>query len=275
MGAAASAHDGQVARKKVGDLLKRRTFSFLNLLPNCLTVLAMCGGFMAIRFSLDGQFELAVIIILVSAVLDFLDGRLARTLNKVTPFGAELDSLADLVSFGVAPALLMYQASLYQYGEFGWMACLVYGVCCALRLARFNTMTQAPDNTEPWKKNYFVGLPTPSATVVLLVPFFLHFQGFSWFLTTPFLMFLHTVGLGLLMISRVPTFSNKPEKKRIKRESVAALFVLFAFIVGLFIGYPWIMLSILACAYMASIPLAFAMFHRARKKHGAPASLEN
>ncbi|HIJ38767.1 MAG TPA: CDP-diacylglycerol--serine O-phosphatidyltransferase, partial [Rhodospirillaceae bacterium] len=183
--------------------------SLNKLLPNILTMLALCAGLTSIRFGLHGKWESAVFSILLAGVLDGLDGRIARLLNGTSKFGAELDSLSDFVSFGVAPAMLLYFWTMQAAGGLGWALVLLFSVCCALRLARFNTMLGQPD-LPAWAYNFFTGVPAPAAAGLVLIPMMLSFQlgadslFASWLLNAVMLVLV-----SFLMVSKIPTFSGK------------------------------------------------------------------
>ncbi|MFM8801456.1 MAG: CDP-diacylglycerol--serine O-phosphatidyltransferase, partial [Tagaea sp.] len=175
------------------------------LIPNAITVAALCAGLSGIRFAMDGRWEWAVTAIVVAAILDGLDGRMARLLNGTSKFGAELDSLSDFVAFGVAPALIVYMWVLNAWGAAGWIICLAYAVCMALRLARFNTMLADP-NPPKWQGHFFVGVPAPAGAGLALLPLMLHFQaGDGWF-DRPAIGAATMALVAFLMVSRIPTF---------------------------------------------------------------------
>src|SRR6201985_216111 len=162
--------------------LRRRRFRPIPvrmLVPNVITLLAICAGLTAIRLSTEGRMELAVAAIVCAAVLDGLDGRVARMIKGQSKFGAELDSLADFVNFGVAPGLMLYFWSLHELGHAGWIAAMVFAICAGLRLARFNVMIDDP-NRPAWTADFFVGMPAPGGAITVLLPIYLHFLGVAW-----------------------------------------------------------------------------------------------
>lgn len=230
-----------------------------SLVPNILTVLALCAGLTSIRLGLEGRFELAVIAILVAAVLDGMDGRLARLLRGATRFGAELDSLTDFVNFGVAPILLLYNWTLNQLGGLGWIVALAYSICCALRLARFNTALDDPDRPA-WARYFFVGMPAPAGAATAMLPLYLSFLGLDQLRAWHLVIALFVCGIAFLMISRVPTFSGKGT--RVRRDHVLPLLVLVALLTALLVSYPWLTLAGATIAYFASIPLSRARYSR-------------
>lgn len=226
------------------------------LLPNIVTLLGLCLGLTAIRFAIEGKIEWAVTFIAAAAVLDGLDGRLARALKGTSRFGAELDSLADFVDFGVAPAIVLFTVDLNALKSFGWVAALLFSMACALRLARFNVMLDEPDQAK-WKKNFFVGMPAPAGAIVGLLPIYLRF-GFD--LPEPsgriaFFESLYVLAIALLMASRVPHFSGK-SISRVPREHLAVVLVAVAAAILLVFNFPLQSLVAVTLAYLASIPLA-------------------
>ena len=199
---------------------RARQFSQLpvrTIVPNSLTVLALCAGLTAIRFAIEGRFEAAVAAIIIASVFDALDGRIARMLRGSTRFGAELDSLTDFVNFGVAPVVILYLWSLGEIGGLGWIAVLGFSVCCALRLARFNVALEDPDKPA-WSANYFVGVPAPAGALLVMLPLYLDFIGISFLKTLPLLVAIHCFFVAFLMVSRIPTFSGKRMGKATKKQ---------------------------------------------------------
>jgi CDP-diacylglycerol--serine O-phosphatidyltransferase len=231
------------------------------ILPNLVTLLALCMGLTAIRFAIEGQFEFAVIAVVVAAVLDGLDGRIARALRGTSRFGAELDSLADFVGFGVAPALILYFWSLNQFKSLGWFAALVFVIAAALRLARFNVMIDDP-NRPAWQAHFFTGMPAPAGALVSLLPLYFHLS----VLAVPNVRALvpfeiaYVLIVALLMASRIPHFSGK-KIGRVPREYV--IVVLFGIVACLLLLaiFTMEMLIGLTIAYLATIPFAIRRFN--------------
>jgi len=234
----------------------RRTVPFRAIVPNLVTSLALCAGLTSIRLAMEGRFELAVWAILVAAILDAIDGRVARLLKSTSNFGAQLDSLADFVNFGVAPALLIYIWVLKGVGSIGWTACLVYAICAALRLARFNAALEG-DPQPDWQKDYFVGVPSPAGALVVLFPLSLAKSGVTIFADVPIATAAYTILVGLLMVSRLPTYSGKRAGARIPGESVMPLFVIVVIFAGLLASYTFLVLAIGTAFYIAHIPFAW------------------
>ena len=255
------------AESKAADRLKKRTPRFRRvpmrlILPNMVTLLALCSGLTAIRMAFESRWELAVIAVLVAAVLDALDGRVARYLKGTSRFGAELDSLADFVNFGVTPALMLYVWILNEAGSLGWIASLVFAISTALRLARFNVALEDPDKPV-WTANFFTGVPAPAGALVVLMPMYWEFLGVlpHWPEFAPGVA-LYTIAVAFLMISRVPTFSGKRVGTRIRRDFVLPLFVMSVLIVALTASYPFRMLALATACYLISIPFAWRSHRR-------------
>jgi CDP-diacylglycerol--serine O-phosphatidyltransferase len=242
------------------------------LIPNLITLLALSLGMTAIRFALEDQIEWAAIAIAVAAVLDGLDGRIARALKGTSRFGAELDSLADFVDFGVAPAIVLYVFGLHELKSLGWFAALIFAIACALRLARFNVMVE--DHDQPaWRSHFFVGMPAPAGAVTGLLPVFLHLSLFN----VPNVRALapleiaYVLMIAFLMASQIPHFSGK-SIGRVPREYVAVVLFSLAAGVLLLANFPMEVLVALSLAYLASIPFSIRRFRRLRRADVAPAS---
>lgn len=232
------------------------------LLPNIVTLLALCLGMTAIRLAMEGSIEWSVSAIAGAAVLDGLDGRIARALKGTSRFGAELDSLADFIDFGVAPALVLYVADLHSAKSLGWVASLLFAMACALRLARFNVMLDDP-NAPAWRNTFFVGMPAPAGAIVGLLPIYLRY-GLALGAPTPPIAVLESVyvlAVAILMASRVPHFSGK-SIGRIPREHLAVFLVAAA--AGLLVIFvlPLQALIVVTLAYLASIPFAVLRYRK-------------
>ena len=241
---------------------RRRRFKAIpvrTLLPNLITLLALCAGLTAIRLAIEGRLELALGAIVFAAVLDGIDGRVARMLKGTSRFGAELDSLADFVNFGVTPALILYFWGLHQLKSIGWIVALVFAICAALRLARFNVMIDDP-NKPSWAGNFFTGIPAPAGALTVLLPIYLFFLGVPNSLFTIWLTFFYTLTIGLLMVSRLPVFSGKRVGKRVPPEMVLPVFVVAVLIFALLIAYPWEVLSFGAVVYLVCLPLGWLSY---------------
>lgn len=241
-----------------------RPFKINQLAPNILTVLALCAGLTSMRLALLDRFDQAAAAIVVAAVLDGLDGRLARFLKGATKFGAELDSLSDFVSFGVAPAVLLYLWSLKAIGGLGWAVVLIFAVSCALRLARFNTALEDPARPS-WQYNFFTGVPAPAGAMALLLFLFISFNAGDTFWRNALLNGAWALGIAFLMISRLPTFSFK--KIRVPRDYVLPLLLVVAVLAALFLSFPWETLTGLIVLYLLGLPWAFRSYARLRREH--------
>ncbi len=242
-----------------------KTLPIRSLIPNSLTVMALCSGLTAIRFGLDERFDIAVLAIIVAAVLDGLDGRVARLLKGTSKFGAELDSLSDFLCFGVAPVLLLYFWSLNEIGGLGWIAVLGFSVCCALRLARFNVAQEDPDKPA-WTANYFVGVPSPAAAGLVMLPLYLSTIGFDFLKDMPVLIAIYVAGIAFLMVSKIPTFSGKRLGMRVRRDEMLTVLLGVALSVAVLFSYPWITFSLLAVAYLAILPLSALRYQHHQKR---------
>ena len=243
---------------------RRRLFKpvpFRVIAPNLITLVALCLGLTAIRLAYEGRLEPAVLAILVAAALDGVDGRVARLLKGTSRFGAELDSLADFVNFGVTPALVLYSFVLFHLKSLGWIVALVFAIAAALRLARFNVMLDDPNRPE-WKKNFFVGMAAPAGAVTSLLPIYLHFLGVPVGATAAPLALVSVLLIGFLMISTIPTFSGKTMGKRIPRHWVLPLLVLTVAFVALLFSFPFEVLAIGTILYLAAIPIGAARYRQ-------------
>jgi CDP-diacylglycerol--serine O-phosphatidyltransferase len=243
------------------------------LIPNIFTLLGLCAGLTAIRMAIEHRWDIAVAALVFAAFLDGIDGRIARLLKASSRFGAELDSLADFVNFGVAPAIIMFNWALDDLRSLGWIAVLVFAVCAALRLARFNVALESPD-VAAWKSSYFVGVPAPAGALVLLLPIYAQDLGLHLPSLTP-LIFFYTLGIALLMVSRVPTFSGKLIGQKIAREHVLPVFVLAAGFVGVLLTYPALTLAVGSLAYLALIPVGAYRYYRQERLVALKAMAQN
>ena len=238
------------------------------LLPNILTIGGVCLGISSIKFSIDGNYSLAVIFVLLAAILDALDGRIARLIKGTSEFGKELDSLTDFVSFGIAPAFILYFWELNQYGKLGWAITLIYSVCCVLRLARFN-LTKI-DNRQLWKSNYFEGVPAPAGGILILFPLIFEFTDLNLNFNIRNLTPYFTILVAILLVSKVPTLSLK----KISISPGATIFILLAIGV-IFISllyYTFETLLAFGLVYLISIPISFYMYKNKNKKESLETS---
>ena len=247
------------ARQIVAARLERlEDLSIGKLVPSTLTLLALCSGVTAIRFGLSDEWATAVTFVICAMILDMLDGRAARLLGADSRFGAQLDSLADLVSFGVAPAVIMYMWSLKTMGNAGWIAALIFCACAAIRLARFN-VESVRDEGATKGNPYFTGLPTPAAACMMLLPLLISFQWSDGIVREPWVSGIFIAVTSVLMVSRIPTPSIKYMKLQRQYRVLAGL--AFAVLAGLLIAWPWATLTIGLLIYVASIPFAIVAHH--------------
>ena len=233
------------------------------ILPNMLTLIGVCIGLSSIRFALDGKFEFAIIAIMFAALIDGLDGRIARLIKGTSKVGKELDSLTDMISFGVAPAFIMYFWKLNTLGRFGWLLCLIYVICVALRLARFNVNTgQAPS----WRDNFFEGVPSPAGGILVLTPLIFSLTSFDFInINYNIVVPVFFIVTSLLLISKFPSYSIK----KIVIQRKATIFLLFGIVLffGLLLIYPFNVISISAIIYLCMLPISFFHYQKLKKQN--------
>jgi CDP-diacylglycerol--serine O-phosphatidyltransferase len=252
--------------------MRRRRFRQIPvrmLVPNVITLLAICAGLTAIRLSTEGRMQLAVAAIVFAAVLDGIDGRVARMIKGQSKFGAELDSLADFVNFGVAPGLILYFWQLHELNNGGWIAAMVFAISGGLRLARFNATLDDP-NKPAFAANYFTGVPAPAGAITVLLPIYLGFLGLSQ--PPAVLTAFYTLLIAFLMVSRLPVFSGKTVRMRVPPEMVLPVFVSVIFFIALLVGYPWSILSAGSVLYLLSLPLGWKSYRDHARKAAMPAT---
>ncbi len=252
----------QLSRQKLTSL------PFRKIAPNIVTLLALCAGVTSIRYSIQADWTKAVLCIFIAAFFDLLDGRVARMLKGSTKFGAELDSLSDFVSFGVAPSILLYQWTLFDLPKFGWFFCLLMSIGMAMRLARFNTMLEEEPQPEYWN-HFFVGVPAPAAAALVMMPIMISFDfpDWNWLIRSNAFCAVLLVVVTFLMVSRIPTFSTK------KLKIPSYLFLPIILVVVLFasfvISQPWLTLGISTLCYALSIPVGVVVFWNEKRKYKA------
>ena len=240
--------------------------TFNRLVPNIITVGALCAGLTAVRFAIAGKWEFAAIAILVAAVLDALDGTIARLLKTASDFGAELDSLSDVVAFGVAPGLIIYFWSLSTIGGFGWAAALFFAVCCALRLARFNSTLE----TRPaYAYKFFTGVPAPAGALLALLPLVTSQEFGAGFFSYPAVTGPWIVAVALLMVSQVPTYSLK--RLRVPQRMVVPMLVLIALLAAGIAGAPWLTMMVVSLVYLGSFPFSYRSYRKLQAQAEADA----
>ncbi|MEM7290696.1 MAG: CDP-diacylglycerol--serine O-phosphatidyltransferase [Pseudomonadota bacterium] len=241
--------------------VRLRDIPLRTLFPNLLTLLAICSGLTSIRFAIEERVELAVAAIIFAGFLDGIDGRVARFLKSTTRFGAEMDSLADFVNFGVAPALLLYFTMMHEAKSLGWIAALIYASCACLRLARFNVTLDNP-NEPDWHYRFFVGVPAPAGALVVLLPIYLSLLGVGTIAGLGWFAVIFTLGCGFLMVSNIPTFSGKNVSEKIRRDRVLPFMIIAVVLAATLFSYPWMMLSAISVLYLCSIPFSLRNFRR-------------
>ena len=257
---------GERLRERLRERRRRfRAIPVRTLLPNLITLLALCAGLTGVRLAIEGKLEWAVAAIVFAAMLDGIDGRVARMLKGTSRFGAELDSLADFFNFGVAPALILYFWGLHELGNAGWIAAMVFAICAGLRLARFNVMIDDP-NRPPWAGNFFVGVPAPAGAITVLLPIYVSFLGMPRLGFVAPVTFLYTLAIAFLMVSRLPVLSGKRVGKRVAPEMVLLVFVLVVLFFAFLIAYPWWVLTIGTVIYLACLPLGWLSYREYQRR---------
>src|ERR1700689_3697155 len=269
-------HQPGFKRPRMPRLSKRRfrRIPVRTLAPNVITLLALCAGLTAIRMAFENRYTLALGAIVFAAILDGIDGRLARFLKGTSRFGAELDSLSDFVCFGVAPALILYFWDLHELKSAGWIAAMVFAICACLRLPRFNVMIDDPDKPA-WTANFFVGMPAPMGAITVLLPIYAVFLGLPHSTLLTWLTLLYTLSIASLMVSRLPVFSGKRVGTRVPPEMVGPAVVVAVLFIALLIAYPWIILTAGTLAYLGALPfgyLSYRGYERRTREHRAEAA---
>jgi CDP-diacylglycerol--serine O-phosphatidyltransferase len=227
------------------------------ILPNILTLVGVCIGLSSIKFAFDGKFELSIIAVIVAGIIDGLDGRIARLIKGTSKVGKELDSLTDVISFGVAPAFIMYFWSLSEIGRLGWLISLIYVICVALRLARFNVNSEGESS---WKDNFFEGIPSPAGGILVLMPLIYSFSEIQFFnpnynIIVPILF----ISISILLVSKIPTYSLK--KITVPRSATIFLLLIVALYFGLILIYTFNTLIISGVLYLLMIPVSTTHYH--------------
>ncbi|MGL4488356.1 MAG: CDP-diacylglycerol--serine O-phosphatidyltransferase [Rhizobiaceae bacterium] len=231
------------------------------ILPNVVTVLAICAGLTGIRMAFEGRIGDAVALVLLAAFLDGIDGRLARSMKAQSKFGAQMDSLADVVNFGAAPALVLYASILDQARSIGWIAALVYAIACCLRLARFNVMQDDP-NKPSWSSDFFVGVPAPFGALLVMLPVYMNFMITDGGVPLAVIASIFTVFVAMLMVSQLPVFSGKSTFARVPGNWILPLLLGATIYVALLLTFTWEMLTASAIAYLATLPFGYRKFHQ-------------
>lgn len=243
-----------------------RVMSLNKLIPNILTLLGLASGLTSVRFALHGQWEFAAMAVAVAALLDALDGRVARLLKGASKFGAELDSLSDFVCFGVCPALILYLWAMQDAGRWGWIVCMLFAMCCGLRLARFNVALEDP-NKPNWAGQFFTGVPAPAGAGLVLLPMILSFILGDTFFRSPGTVAIWELATGALLISTVPTFSFKAS--RIPRAWFLPVMITIAVTVTFIVSAPWWTLSAVLILYLGLMPVSIRRYRRLKARDDA------
>jgi CDP-diacylglycerol--serine O-phosphatidyltransferase len=264
--------DHLLPRLEEGERRRRRRVLFRHsripvrmLVPNFFTLLSLCAGLTAIRMAIELRYEYAIGLVVIAALLDGVDGRLARALRAQSRFGAELDSLADFVNFGVAPAVIVFIWGLVALPRgLGWIVAMVFAIATGLRLARFNTML---DVEKPkWQAAYFTGMPAPAGAMTVLLPLYLDGLGLFDVRSWPWLIAIYTMAMAGLLVSTIPTFSGKLLGDRIAREYVLPAFVGAAALVALLLTYPYGTLTVVTLLYLGAIPISYRRYQQEMQK---------
>ncbi|MEJ0076122.1 MAG: phosphatidylcholine/phosphatidylserine synthase [Alphaproteobacteria bacterium] len=250
-----SRHDPERRQRRIERL---RQIPVRRLVPNVITLLALCAGLTGIRLAFEERYELALAAIVFAAMLDAVDGRVARMIKGTSRFGAELDSLADFVNFGVAPGLILYVWELKALGNLGWIAAMVLAICAGLRLARFNVQIEDP-NRPAWAGNFFTGMPAPAGAITVLLPVYVGFLGLH---VPAAITLVYTLVIAALMVSRLPVLSGKQIGNRVPPEMVLPVIVVAVLFIALLVSYPWEVLSVGTVAYLACLPLGWWLQQR-------------
>jgi CDP-diacylglycerol--serine O-phosphatidyltransferase len=238
------------------------------MVPNLITVLAICAGLSGIRLAFEGRYELAVAMVLLAAFLDGIDGRIARMMRATSNFGVQMDSLADIINFGVAPALVLYVYVLDQAKSLGWIAALIFTISAGLRLARFNVMVDRP-NKPKWLSEFFVGVPAPAGALLVLLPVYLGFLGVEQTRFVAYASAIYTVAIGYLLVSRIPVWSGKAQGM-IRRENALPFILVVVVYVTLLMSFTWEVLAITSILYLCTLP--FGARHWQKKYGSLPES---
>ncbi|PHP68264.1 CDP-diacylglycerol--serine O-phosphatidyltransferase [Zhengella mangrovi] len=242
--------------------------------PNLITTLAICAGLTGVRFAIEGEFQKSVMLVLLAAFLDGIDGRIARMLKASSKFGMQMDSLADIVNFGVVPALVIWLYFLGLAPQVGWIAALIYAIACALRLARFNVMSENPGRAK-WQGEYFVGVPAPAGALLVLLPVYLGLAGFEPGKASAYFFSAYTVCIAFLLVSRLPVWSGKALGLKVPRTAVIPIILLVALAIMLLAAFTFEMLILVAIAYLVALPVSAMAYRRREKRELAAAHDRN
>jgi CDP-diacylglycerol--serine O-phosphatidyltransferase len=247
---------------------RKRTVPLRALIPNIVTLIGLCIGLTSIRMAVEGRFDIALAATVIAALLDGVDGRMARLLKASSRFGAELDSLADFVNFGVAPALVLYLWGFGDARSMGWIVVLMFALCASLRLARFNVADVEPEKPA-WQGAYFVGVPVPAGAILVLLPLYLHELGVPKSVMVAPILSVYAGAIAILMVSRIRTFSGKQIGKRIERDYIAPVIALAGLFVAVLATYPYTTLTAGCLLYLTFIPIAMRHYWRTERQMAA------
>lgn len=242
--------------EEVAQISRLRDVPFRMLVPNLITLGAICSGLTSIRLAWEDRYELAIVAIVFAAILDALDGRVARFLKTSSSFGEQLDSLADFVNFGVAPALVLYLWTLNEMRTLGWVVALVFAICGCLRLARFNVMLDDPDRPG-WQVDFFTGVPAPAGALLVLLPVYMGLLGLERSIGVTIFSAIYMLFIGFLMVSNLPTWSGKRAGRRISRGLVLPVMLGLMLAIVILFSYPWTVLTVFALIYLGTMPFSY------------------
>ncbi|MCJ8322733.1 MAG: CDP-alcohol phosphatidyltransferase family protein [Rhizobiales bacterium] len=262
-------HDDKDSPEKRAMFKKLRTVSVRKLIPNLITIASICAGLTGLRYAFESNFETAVFMVLLAALLDGLDGRIARLIKGTSQFGAELDSFADSGNFGLVPALMLYFYALKDLGTLGWIIVLTFVVAMVLRLVRFN-ISLDDENAPAWTKNYFYGVSAPFGALLVMLPIYLGNIGISFFSDIPYLLWAYMLLIALLVVSRIPTFSGKLIQIRMPRSIILPLVILLFAVAALLFNYIWLALIASCLIYLGLIPVSSYYYYLRLKQDNIP-----
>ena len=257
--------------EEVAQISRLRDVPFRMLVPNLITLGAICSGLTSIRLAWEDRYELAIVAIVFAAILDALDGRVARFLKSSSSFGEQLDSLADFVNFGVASALVLYLWTLNEARTLGWVVALIFAICGCLRLARFNVMLDDPDRPG-WQVDFFTGVPAPAGALLVLLPVYMGLLGLERSIPVTVFSALYMLLVGFLMVSSIPTWSFKRLGGRVSRGMVLPVMLGLVLLFVILFSYPWMVLSCAAFVYLMTMPFSYRNWHRMEVESAAAAA---
>lgn len=261
--------DKEVKSEKRAVFTKLRTISIRRIIPNLITIASICAGLTGLRYAFENRFDMAIFMVLLAALLDGLDGRIARLIKGTSQFGAELDSFADSGNFGMVPALMLYIYALKDLGNMGWIIVLTFVVAMILRLVRFNISLDDKDAPK-WTKSYFYGVSAPFGALLVMLPIYLGNIDITWFSDEPWYLWVYMLFIALLLVSRVPTFSGKATKIRLPRMLILPLVILLFALSALMINYIWLALIASCLIYLGLIPISSYLYYRTLRQHNLP-----